>query len=134
MNGSATPHDRAAAAGPSRQRILVVDDDQDGAELVAEALAAAGEVRVAFDGGAALALLDAFVPDLALLDLSLPVMDGYELARRIRAIVPAVRLVAISGYGRESDRCRSIGAGFAEHLVKPLDLARLRAIAAGDGS
>jgi CheY-like chemotaxis protein len=68
-----------------------------------------------------------FVPDVALLDIGLPVMDGYELARRLRAL-PAwrhVKLLALTGYGQSSDRARSVDVGFDHHLVKPIDLATL---------
>jgi CheY-like chemotaxis protein len=87
-------------------------------------------VRVAHDGPAALALPDDFIPDLALLDIGLPVMDGYELARRLRER-PALKnllLVAVTGYGQESDRKLSREAGFDAHLVKPVDPHRLEAI------
>ncbi len=83
---------------------------------------------VAFDGPRALDAAATFAPELALLDIGLPVMDGYELARQLRAMpgLGGVRLVAISGYGRASDRARALAAGFSEHLVKPIDLGRLR--------
>ena len=71
--------------------------------------------------------MDAFDPDLMLVDIGLPVMDGYELARQLRA-KPALahaRLIAVTGYGQESDRRRALEAGFDEHLVKPIDLERL---------
>jgi signal transduction histidine kinase len=126
-----TDRPRSVAMFPPR-RILVVDDNRDAAELLAEALHDAGEVRVAYDGPGALAVLSDFTPDVALLDLGLPVMDGFELARRIHAVAPDVQLVAVSGYGQETDRRRSAEAGFAEHLVKPVELARVRAIARGE--
>jgi CheY-like chemotaxis protein len=64
-------------------------------------------------------------PDVALVDLGLPGIDGYEAARRIRAARPAIRLIALTGYGRDDDRARSRTAGFDAHLVKPVDIARL---------
>jgi signal transduction histidine kinase len=118
-------------AGP-RRRVLVVDDNRDAAELLAEGLRDAGEVRVAYDGPGALAILQEFTPEVALLDLGLPVMDGFELARRVHAAVPSARLIAVSGYGQDRDRRRSAEAGFAEHLVKPVDLLRLRALVQGE--
>jgi CheY-like chemotaxis protein len=75
-------------------------------------------------------MLDSFVPDLALLDIGLPVMDGYELARRIkeRNEFQNVSLVAVSGYGQEADRERAHQSGFVAHLVKPVDPERLIAV------
>jgi CheY-like chemotaxis protein len=107
----------------------VVDDNEDAAELLAEALRARGhEVRVAFDGPTALAAVEGAHPRVALLDLGLPVMDGYELARRLRARLGAVRLVAVTGYGQEVDRRASAQAGFDAHLVKPVDLDEICAV------
>lgn len=86
--------------------------------------------RTARDGRSALETLAAFVPDVALLDIGLPGMDGYELARRIRSTAgdkPPI-LIAISGYGQESDRERSRAAGFSHHLVKPVDAPQLQEI------
>ena len=73
----------------------------------------------------ALELVGAFRPDVMLIDVGLPVMDGYELVRRLRADarLASVRLIAVTGYGQESDRRRAFEAGFDEHLVKPVDLA-----------
>ena len=114
-------------------RVLVVDDNADAAELMADLLALDGhDVRAVRDAAAALALLPSFKPQVALLDIGLPVMDGYELATRIRALYPSsvegapLRLVAVTGYGQDSDRQRAFEAGFDEHLVKPLDVDRLQ--------
>jgi len=110
------------------RRVLVVDDNVDAAELLGEALRHRGhEVEIAFDGPGALALLDRFRPDVGLLDIGLPVMDGYELAARLRKdpALAGIRLVAITGYGQAADRSRSTAAGFDEHLVKPIDLDRI---------
>ena len=109
-------------------RILVVDDNVDAAETLAQLLRDVGyEVRTAPDGAAALALVDSFMPELAMVDIGLPGMDGYELARRLRADsrVPRLRLVALTGYGREPDRVRALQAQFDEHLVKPVAADRL---------
>ncbi len=112
---------------PDALKVLVVDDNRDAAELMMESLIAFGhEVRGAFDGPAALAIAREFVPEVALLDIGLPVMDGHELAQQLRALVPATRLIAITGYGQEIDRSRSREAGFLLHLVKPVDLAKLQ--------
>lgn len=113
---------------PGHLRILVVDDNEDTAGLIAEVLRAWGQtVRVAHDGPAALTVVESFTPDIALLDIGLPTMDGYELARRLRA-VPAlanVRLAAVTGYGQARDREAAERAGFHEHLVKPVNVAVL---------
>ena len=124
----APPLGRAAA---NLRSILVVDDNQDAAELIAEALSAAGhDVRTAFDGPAALAVSEEFGPDVVFLDIGLPVMDGYEVARRMRALDgKRMTLVAITGYGQESDRKRALDAGFDRHLVKPVPIEVTLAIA-----
>jgi CheY-like chemotaxis protein len=106
-------------------RVLVVDDNLDAAEMLAEWLGAVGHgVRVAADGPSALELAAEFKPEVALLDIGLPVMDGYEVARRLRDLPggAAMRLIALTGYGQESDHERSRRAGFEDHLVKPVDL------------
>jgi len=126
---SRVPRTLPAAAGAVR--VLVVDDNIDAAEMLAEALRIHGHVvGVAHDGPAALALAGELQPDLALLDIGLPVMDGFALAQRLKlSLAPhAPKFVAITGYGQPSDRVRSKQAGFDEHLVKPIDLARLNAI------
>ena len=107
-------------------RILVVDDNVDAVESLAEFLAELGhEVRTAYDGPSALEVAETFHPSICLVDIDLPVMDGYEVATRLRQMkgLPGnVRLVALTGYGQESDRRRSKEAGFDSHLVKPVDL------------
>ncbi|WP_437297797.1 ATP-binding protein [Sorangium sp. So ce426] len=114
-----------------RRRILLVDDNLDAVELLAESLGAMGyTTRVASDGPSALRIAEEFAPDVALLDIGLPVMDGYELARRLRE-QPAgerVRLIALTGYGQEADLRRSEGAGFETHLVKPIQIDRLTSL------
>jgi CheY-like chemotaxis protein len=110
-----------------QNRVLVVDDNDDAAEMLSEALTDFGYlVRMAADGPAALIVAEEFQPQIALLDIGLPVMDGYELARRLRASHVAMRLVALTGYGQASDKARSSAAGFDAHLVKPVDLAELQ--------
>ncbi len=117
------------AAGP-KQRILIVDDNEDARLLLADILGAIGhEVRTAGDGLGALAVVKTFTPDVAILDIGLPVMDGYELATRLReALMESTpRLISLTGYGRQADRDRSLVAGFDRHLVKPVDMRRLLA-------
>ncbi|HYG62766.1 MAG TPA: ATP-binding protein [Thermoanaerobaculia bacterium] len=108
----------------SALRVLVVDDSEDTAETMGMLLHLAGhEVRLAFDGLAAVEMATADRPDAILLDIGLPVMDGYEVARRLRQN-PAMRevvLIAASGYGQETDKAQSREAGFDVHLVKPID-------------
>ena len=117
-----------------RPRVLIVDDNEDATELLAEILRNAGyAIMAAYDGPSALRLVAASPPDVALIDLGLPVMDGYELAVRLREQRPAsaLRLIALTGYGQESERERGRQVGFDLHLVKPVDLdTLLRAIEA----
>jgi len=124
-----------ALASPAAERpglrVLVVDDNVDAAEMLADALRVNGHVvGVAHDGPAALSLVDDFRPELALLDIGLPVMDGFDLARRLKSRLSTSppKFVAVTGYGQASDRARTKKAGFDEHLVKPIDLAHLNAI------
>jgi signal transduction histidine kinase/CheY-like chemotaxis protein len=113
---------------PSR-RILIVDDSRDGGESLAMLLRVLGaEVALAHSGRSALECVDTFRPDVVLLDIGMPGMDGYEVARRIRAN-PANRsmsLIALTGWGQDEDRRRSVAAGFNHHLVKPADIEQLR--------
>jgi PAS domain S-box-containing protein len=110
-------------------RILVVDDNVDAAELLSDALTGLGyATRTAYDGPSALEVAAAFNPDVALLDIGLPAMDGYELARRLRecpSVAKPLRLIALTGYGRDTDRARAREAGFDAHMVKPIDLSAL---------
>lgn len=104
-------------------RILIVDDNVDGARMMARLLKAKGsEVRVASDGPSALEAVRSYTPDLLLLDIGLPGMDGYEVARRLRQIPGLDRtlLVALTGYGQADDRRRALEVGFDDHLVKPV--------------
>ena len=109
-------------------RVLVVDDNVDAAELLAEALRHVGhDVRIALDGPEALRTVESFTPDVAVLDVGLPVMDGYELVQRLRSkLDDHVRFIAVTGYGQANDRVRSKEAGFDLHLVKPIDLPELQ--------
>ncbi len=119
-------HDAAhdAARGPRPERILVVDDNVDAAETLSRLLRlSAHEVRVAHDGLAGLAAAREMNPDVVLLDLGLPKLDGLEVARSLRARADGPRplLVAITGFGQAEDRARTAAAGFDHHLTKPVD-------------
>jgi PAS domain S-box-containing protein len=114
-------------------RILVVDDNRDSAESVALLLELNGhQVRMAHDGPEALATAQHFRPQVVVLDIGLPEMDGYEVARRLRgeAQMQDVMLIALTGYGQNEDRQRAIAAGFNHHLIKPVDLDSLQALIA----
>ncbi len=127
LPGEGEAHDNGGA-----RRVLVVDDNADAADLLCDILRGLGhEVRVARDGLAALAEVASFHPEVLLLDIGLPGLDGYEVAARVRhADREQPLLVAVTGYGQASDRRRSLEAGFDHHLVKPVDPSRLQAILA----
>jgi signal transduction histidine kinase len=119
--------------GLARQKILVVDDNEDAADSLGMLLEGYdSEVRVAHSGAEALSIFEAFEPTFVLLDIGMPVMDGYEVARAIRKRHPDRRpvLIALTGWGQESDRRRAREAGFDHHLVKPPDLRALQKILA----
>ena len=125
---SAAGEGAATTAAPARRRILIVDDNKDALESLATLMQMAGHtVQTAPDGELALSVAPGFRPDLVLLDLGLPKMDGFEVARRIRAAPwgKSVVLVALTGWGQEADRRRTRETGFDSHLVKPLDLDAL---------
>jgi PAS domain S-box-containing protein len=114
----------SAAARTAARRVLIVDDNADAAVTLELLLQSLGhETRVAHDGAAALEAAARFRPDIVLLDIGLPGIDGYEVARRLREANPErpLRIVAVTGWGAEADRRRSEQAGFDLHLVKPLD-------------
>ena len=119
-----------AAPGDRAQTILLVEDNADARESLSVALTLEGyRVLAAADGMAALDIVERERPPLAVLDIGLPRMDGYELARHIRAKSgPEVVLIALTGYGSESDTARSADAGFDEHLTKPVDLNALMTV------
>jgi CheY-like chemotaxis protein len=108
--------------------ILIVDDNADAADMLSMYLGSVGHrLHVAYEGHRGLALAQEAVPDVLLLDIGLPDIDGYQLAQRIRALPQTAHatLIALTGYGQESDRERSIAAGFDHHLTKPVDVAAL---------
>jgi CheY-like chemotaxis protein len=117
-----------AACEISIRRILIVDDNVDAADSLEAILTLDGhEARAVYAASDALDCVVAFKPDLVLLDIGLPVIDGYEVARRMRALPELVdtHLVALTGYARLDDRTRAAEAGFARHLVKPIDFSEL---------
>jgi CheY-like chemotaxis protein len=132
-NGGDASVDGPASADSSatlqvRRRILVADDNSDALESLATLLELGGhEVFSAANGALALESAERNLPEVALLDIGMPKLDGYEVARRIRAQPwgRGITLVALTGWGQDSDRRRSGEAGFDSHLVKPLDLDKL---------
>jgi PAS domain S-box-containing protein len=120
-----------ASAQPSRRRILVADDNQDAADSLAMLLEAAGhEVATAHGGESALSIASTFQPAVALLDIGMPDLDGYEVAKRLRTAPwgRSMYLIAITGWGQEEDKRRALGAGFDFHLTKPIELHQLEAL------
>jgi PAS domain S-box-containing protein len=120
-----------AARGTPTRRILVVDDNVDSAATLGMLLKYLGaDVHVVHDGAAALAALEKYRPDIVLLDIGMPGMDGLEVARRIRERdeLSDVTLIALTGWGQEDDRRRTREAGFDHHLVKPADIAALQSL------
>jgi CheY-like chemotaxis protein len=117
---------RHSAPEPAR-RILVVDDNADAADSLAMLLQVRGdEVRIAYDGQEALEAEAGFVPEVVLLDIGMPKLSGYDVARRIRdRRGTAVLIVAITGWGQEEDRQRARDAGFNYHFTKPVDFEML---------
>lgn len=133
-------HDEAVAASEDRPdphppqarlRVLVVDDQRDVADAAAMLIESVGhDARAVYDGAAALAASCARPPDVMFVDVGMPGMTGYDLARRIRgdADLPKIHLVALTGYGRDEDRARAAEAGFDVHITKPLSETRLREV------
>jgi signal transduction histidine kinase/ActR/RegA family two-component response regulator len=115
--------DRSSAAVRAARRVLIVDDSVDSADGLAKLLEMSGhDVRTSHDGESGLVAAADFRPDVVLLDIGLPGIDGYETARRLRALpdLTGVELVALTGYGREEDRTKAREAGFDRHVVKPI--------------
>ncbi|MEW6020814.1 MAG: ATP-binding protein [Pseudomonadota bacterium] len=134
--GAVDTADAAAPAAGPPLRVLVVDDNADAAAMLAMVLETYGhEVRVEHGSLAALARARDERPDVCILDIGLPDIDGYELAGRLRAQAETrdALLIAVTGYGHDSDRRKALAAGFDHHLVKPADTAQLAAILAGVG-
>jgi len=135
------PVELAAAPRPtplelaSGSKIVVIEDNADSREMLCALLTHAGfECRSTDNGAAGLTLIDEFEPAAAIVDIGLPGIDGLELARRLRTSSkhPNLYLIALTGYGQRADRDSALGAGFNEHLVKPVDLANLERVLGGE--
>jgi CheY-like chemotaxis protein len=124
---------RAEEEGLPQRRVLVVDDNRDAAESLGTVLELLGaQVRLAHAGPEAIEAVAAYRPSVVLLDLGMPGMDGYEVARRLRARQGGAPLsiVALTGWGQDEDRRRTLEAGFDHHLVKPADIEQLQSLLA----
>ena len=120
-----------SSSKPQPRRILIVDDNIDAADLLEVILRMDGhEVRSAADGQTAIQIASEFQPEVCLLDIGLPDLDGYEVARQIRSQIPTALIIAISGWGRVEDRRRSQAAGFNHHFVKPVKVRDLQKLIA----
>jgi signal transduction histidine kinase/ActR/RegA family two-component response regulator len=129
--GDYTPGAEAAAKAQKRKRILVVDDNVDGAESLSMLLQLSGhDTRTAYSGPEALAAADEYRPDVVFLDIGLPGMNGYEVARLLRQEASLSRpvLVALTGWGTESDKRQAMDAGFDYHLTKPVESKAVDAV------
>ena len=118
----------AAVAQHGQERIMVVDDNEDAALMLGMLLEASGHaVTVAHRPLEAIALAQQAPPSVCILDIGLPDMDGYQLARRLRALpgMDSALLIAVTGYGQQNDRAKALDAGFDQHLVKPVEADRL---------
>ena len=125
----AVPENDQVRAKPASKRVLIVDDNVDAADSLQLLLGIDGhETRTVYSAKEALELAPTFRPNLVLLDIGLPEMDGYEVARRLRALDGSAHLVALTGYGQTEDKRRAAEAGFNAHLLKPLDFASLERI------
>jgi CheY-like chemotaxis protein len=119
------------AAGTRQCNILIVDDNIDAAESLGEYLKACGHmIHLTHDGASAIAYAARLRPDVVILDIGLPAMNGYQVARRLRSDVGLTSslLVAVTGYAQERDRISAREAGFDHHFAKPLDVSRLAAV------
>jgi CheY-like chemotaxis protein len=128
------PAPATVGTAPARVRILIVDDNEDAAETLAMALELHGcDVKTAPTATRALEILPGFAPAAALLDIGLPDMNGYELARRVRRLSTGagVTLIATTGWGQQKDRELAFAAGFDHHLTKPIDFDLLRTFLPG---
>jgi CheY-like chemotaxis protein len=130
---TATPREEIQIPAPSGRRVLVVDDNYDSADSMATLLKLTGnECKMAHGGHTAVELAETFGPDIILLDIGLPQMDGYEVCKAIRAQSwgSDISIIAMTGWGQDEDRERSKEAGFDFHLVKPVDFRELSKLVA----
>jgi len=114
-----------------KRRILVVDDNRDAAETLSMFLRLKGnEVQVRYDGYVGLELAESFLPDIVVLDIGMPGLDGYQACKLIRDSVwgGTMKIIALTGYGQEEDIRKSMEAGFDVHLIKPVDIKLLMSI------
>jgi two-component system CheB/CheR fusion protein len=133
-SSAVVPATRRSTPWPAGKRVVVIEDNHDGAEMLSLLLEHAGyEVFTAEDGKSGIELIERVTPNVALVDIGLPVMDGFEVARwvRTRSPQPDLYLLALTGYGQAGDRAAALQAGFDEHLVKPVDAEKLRELMQG---
>jgi CheY-like chemotaxis protein len=137
---SAAPQLRAIEAAAMkavrRRRVLIADDNLDAAESLAVLLRMEGhDVTVVHDGRAALATINSVQPEIALLDIGMPELDGYQVARLVRqgSLGRAVTLVAMTGWGQDRDKARALGAGFNHHFTKPIEPTQLMNLIRSEG-
>lgn len=133
---SASTNSEGTPLSAPPRRVLIVDDNQDAANSLATLLSHLGHETVAlYSARQVLEQVGSFKPDVALLDIGLPELHGYELARQLRTRpeLAHVRLVALTGYGQPEDRRRALEAGFDDHLVKPVDLTAIHRVLAESG-
>ena len=131
IGAPARPEPRPAPGTMPHRRVLIVDDNRDAADMLGALLTQMGStIQAVHAGEAALAALESFQPEAVLLDIGMPGMDGYEVARSIRGNPKFghILLIALTGWGQEQDQQRSRAAGFDHHFIKPLDLDRLREV------
>jgi PAS domain S-box-containing protein len=126
--GVASESPEAAAGEGVKRRVLIADDNRDAAESLAMLLRMDGhEVTLAYDGAEAIAALKTQLPEVALLDIGMPGLDGYEVARRVRrgSLGRAVTLIAVTGWGQDADKAQALAAGFNHHFTKPIEPQQL---------
>ena len=136
-NDAAPSRPQVGPAAPPGSRILIVDDNRDAADSLGLLLGLDGhDVRVAYAGRQALESAKEFLPDVAILDLGLPDLSGYDVAQLMRQdpVLQRVALIALTGWGQEEHKQRARDAGFDFHLTKPVDLDRLAAVLAPDSN
>ena len=127
-------HSTPAKPSAAGQRIVIVDDNADAADSLAMVLEIEGnDVRTASDGMAGLALIAEFAPQAVILDIGLPLLNGYEVARRVRRDFPdaGIRLIAVTGWGQQQDKQTAVEAGFDHHFTKPVDPMELQRVLSG---